>query len=115
MIRFETKKQTSVKKNQMTPNTPIRFAIVRAGISGLILANLLSKNEISITIYERFPDIKTFGTGMTLWPNATRILNNLEILDQILPTSKPLHKLKILHANGRQIMTIPTEQFEVVR
>lgn len=88
-----------------------KIAIVGAGIGGLSLALSLQRQGFTITIFERSPQIRAVGAGMTLWPNATRILQELGILQEILPGSLPLQKLEVKHRSGRVLMTIPTEEF----
>jgi 2-polyprenyl-6-methoxyphenol hydroxylase-like FAD-dependent oxidoreductase len=43
---------------------------------------------------------------MSLWPNATRVLKNLGVLDQVTATGEPVTRFNLLRPNGRMISTI---------
>lgn len=91
---------------------PSNIAIIGAGIGGLATASALNRAGHHVQVFERAPQITPVGSGLTLWPNATRVLQNLGVLDQCLMKSSPLDLLEVKLANGRKIMEIPTEKFD---
>lgn len=60
------------------------IAIVGGGICGLSLALNLHRLGIDCTIYERAPDMRELGVGITLLPHAMREFAALGIGDQLL-------------------------------
>jgi 5-methylphenazine-1-carboxylate 1-monooxygenase len=59
-------------------------AIVGGGICGLSLALNLKERGISCRVYERAPEIKPLGVGITLLPHAMREFNALGLGDELL-------------------------------
>jgi 5-methylphenazine-1-carboxylate 1-monooxygenase len=60
------------------------IAIVGGGICGLSLALNLHRRGISCRVYERAPEIKELGVGITLLPHAMREFTALGIADALL-------------------------------
>ena len=54
-----------------------RIAIVGAGVAGLALAILATKRGYKVTVYERASSVCSIGAGVTLWPNAMFVLQQL--------------------------------------
>jgi 2-polyprenyl-6-methoxyphenol hydroxylase-like FAD-dependent oxidoreductase len=61
-----------------------RIAIVGGGICGLSLALNLHRHGILCTVYERAPEIKELGVGITLLPHAMREFTALGLQDELL-------------------------------
>jgi 2-polyprenyl-6-methoxyphenol hydroxylase-like FAD-dependent oxidoreductase len=59
-------------------------AIVGGGICGLSLAMNLHRRGISCRVYERAPEIKELGVGITLLPHAMREFTALGVADELL-------------------------------
>jgi 2-polyprenyl-6-methoxyphenol hydroxylase-like FAD-dependent oxidoreductase len=59
-------------------------AIVGGGICGLSLALNLKERGISCRVYERAPEIKELGVGITLLPHAMREFTTLGLGDELL-------------------------------
>jgi 2-polyprenyl-6-methoxyphenol hydroxylase-like FAD-dependent oxidoreductase len=62
----------------------MQVAIVGGGICGLSLALNLHKRGIACRVYERAPEIKALGVGITLLPHAMREFSALGLGDQLL-------------------------------
>ena len=62
----------------------MNVAIVGGGICGLSLALHLKKKGIKAHVYERVPEIKPLGVGITLLPHAMREFSALGIGDELL-------------------------------
>jgi 2-polyprenyl-6-methoxyphenol hydroxylase-like FAD-dependent oxidoreductase len=60
------------------------IAIVGAGICGLSLALNLHRLGIPCTVYERAPEVKELGVGITLLPHAMREFTALGVGDALL-------------------------------
>lgn len=62
----------------------MNVAIVGGGICGLSLALQLGRRGIRSRVYERVPEIKPLGVGITLLPHAMREFSALGIGDELL-------------------------------
>ena len=62
----------------------MKVAIVGGGICGLSLALNLHKRGIECRVYERAPEIKPLGVGITLLPHAMREFTALGLGEQLL-------------------------------
>src|SRR5215510_15964847 len=60
------------------------IAIVGGGICGLSLALNLHRRGIPCTVYERAPEVKELGVGITLLPHAMREFSALGVADELL-------------------------------
>jgi 6-hydroxynicotinate 3-monooxygenase len=53
------------------------IAIIGAGIGGLALAGLLSRQNAKVTVYEQAKEFQRIGAGIQMSPNAMRVLRAL--------------------------------------
>ena len=60
------------------------IAIVGGGVCGLALALNLHERGIACSVYERAPEVKELGVGITLLPHAMRELTALGLGDALL-------------------------------
>jgi 2-polyprenyl-6-methoxyphenol hydroxylase-like FAD-dependent oxidoreductase len=60
------------------------IAIVGGGICGLALALNLHRRGIPCSVYERAPEVKELGVGITLLPHAMREFTALGLADDLL-------------------------------
>ena len=64
----------------------MQVAIVGGGICGLTLALNLKERGIACRVYERAPEIRELGVGITLLPHAMREFTTLALGDALLKT-----------------------------
>ncbi len=64
----------------------MNIAIVGGGICGLSLALNLSQRGVACRVYERAPEIKELGVGITLLPHAMREFSALGLGETLLAT-----------------------------
>ena len=83
------------------------IAIIGAGIAGLALGIMLKKNNITNVIFERSSDVSENGAGISISPNGKRVLEKLEILDELQINSGNSAK-SIFYSNLKEITTIST-------
>ena len=77
--------------------------IVGGGIGGCILGIALLQRGIPFHIFEKKETLKEIGAGLSLWPNATRTLNNLGLQDAIGALAGPSHAFGLFSSTGRAI------------
>jgi len=74
----------------------MNVGIVGGGTGGVVAGMALERAGISVAVYERAPKLQEVGAGMMLWPNATRVLKDLRVLDHVAArsgTKRSKHKL----------------------
>src|SRR5580700_5042183 len=89
------------------------IGIVGGGIGGVAAAAALHKLGIEATVYERASRWREAGAGMMLWPNATRVLDSLGLLERVALLSGPNSHFLVRASCGKVLMNIALGQFEV--
>jgi salicylate hydroxylase len=69
--------------------------IVGGGIGGLMLAAICRKLNISFLVLERSEEITPLGAGISLSPNALRVLDQLGIYDKIREEGQDVRKMLV--------------------
>ncbi len=87
---------------------PARVAIVGGGIAGLASALALRQHGIASTIYERVDALREVGAGIALWPNGTRVLDTLGILDAVAARAGQATTVEVLSASGARLARMHT-------
>jgi 2-polyprenyl-6-methoxyphenol hydroxylase-like FAD-dependent oxidoreductase len=91
----------------------LNIGIIGGGIGGVAAAVALHRVGISATVYERATEIREVGAGMMLWPNATRVLKELGLLETVTACSGPNEHFLVRASTGALLMKIGLGQFEV--
>ena len=87
---------------------PFRVIIVGAGPTGLVMGNMLRVANIDFIILERYANVVTqSGATIMLWPHATRILDQLGLMDIATRNTLPLHTKTVITHKGRQVSSDP--------
>jgi 2-polyprenyl-6-methoxyphenol hydroxylase-like FAD-dependent oxidoreductase len=92
---------------------PLNIGIVGGGIGGMAAAVALHRAGFHATVYERAPELREVGAGMMLWPNATRVLRELGLLEKVAAASGPNQHFLVRASSGRILMDIALGHFEV--
>ncbi|WP_412067795.1 FAD-dependent monooxygenase [Rubrivirga sp. IMCC43871] len=82
----------------------MRIAVVGGGIAGLAAAVALGQRGVEAVVYERAPALRELGAGIALWPNATRALHGLGVLDTVAARSGRAETVHITDAAGRPLV-----------
>ncbi len=80
--------------------------IAGGGIGGTAAALALHRAGIPVRLYERAAAFTEVGAGISLWPNATRVLKTLGVLDQLMALGEPVTRFDLLRPNGKTISAI---------
>jgi 2-polyprenyl-6-methoxyphenol hydroxylase-like FAD-dependent oxidoreductase len=59
----------------------LHVSIVGGGIGGLAAACALQRQGIQVTVFERNPELREIGAGLTLWANGVQVLRQLGLAD----------------------------------
>ncbi|MEY2601123.1 MAG: hypothetical protein QOJ36_442, partial [Verrucomicrobiota bacterium] len=89
------------------------IGIVGGGIGGIATAVALHQAGIDVVVYERTPELREVGAGMMLWPNATRVLREMGLLDNMLACSGPNTHFLVRARSGAILMNITLGKFDV--
>ncbi len=91
----------------------LNIGIIGGGIGGVAAAVALHRAGIAATVYERASEFREVGTGMMLWPNATRILKEFGLLERVAAVSGSTQHFLVRSSAGAILMDIGLGQFEV--
>src|SRR6202167_1207422 len=89
------------------------IGIIGGGIGGVGAAVALHRAGIDATVYERANALREVGAGMMLWPNATRVLKELGLLERVAALSGPNQHFLVRSRSGTILMDIGLGHFEV--
>ncbi len=98
---------------QSTNWQKLDVGIIGGGIGGVAAAVALQRMGIQATIYERSNEIREVGAGMMLWPNATRVLKELGLLETVAACSGPNEHFLVRARGGSILMDISLGRFDV--
>jgi 2-polyprenyl-6-methoxyphenol hydroxylase-like FAD-dependent oxidoreductase len=89
------------------------IGIFGGGIGGVATAVALHQIGFDVSIYVREERLCEAGAGMMLWPNATRVLRGLGVLEKVLSRSGRNTHFLVRTSSGRTLMTIALGKFDV--
>jgi 2-polyprenyl-6-methoxyphenol hydroxylase-like FAD-dependent oxidoreductase len=91
----------------------LNVGIIGGGVGGVAAGVALHLAGIDATVYERAAALREVGAGMMLWPNATRVLNELGVLERLAAVSGSSDHFLVRARSGKTLMDIPLGHFEV--
>jgi salicylate hydroxylase len=93
----------------------MKIAIVGGGIGGLTTALALTQAGFPVTVYERSPQLVDQGAGITLAPNATRVLYHLGLGPDLEETAVTPSTIEYRHyRTGEVISRLMTRDFRAI-
>ncbi len=90
-----------------------RIIIIGGGIGGLTAAACLRARGIESNIYERATEMREVGAALALWPNATRILKRLAVLEGLLARAHTPPVGALRDAKGKVLLRMAALQSDV--
>jgi 2-polyprenyl-6-methoxyphenol hydroxylase-like FAD-dependent oxidoreductase len=78
----------------------LRIAIAGGGIGGLTVALALKKFGFAADVYEQAPALLDVGAAIALWPNATRVLERLDLGETIRAHAGEMQEIRWLDRHG---------------
>src|SRR3954463_8929152 len=93
----------------------MNIAIVGGGIGGLTAALAPTQAGFDVSVYERSPQLVDQGAGITLAPNATRVLYHLGLGLALEETAVTPPQTEYRHyRNGAVIIRMMTKDFRAL-
>ena len=89
----------------------MEVAIIGGGICGLSLALHLKQRGIGARVYERAPEIKALGVGITLLPHAMREFSALGLSEQLVAAGIENRESRFYNRFGQLIYKEPRGKF----
>jgi 2-polyprenyl-6-methoxyphenol hydroxylase-like FAD-dependent oxidoreductase len=90
----------------------VRVIVVGGGIGGLCAAIALRRAGHDVTVLERTGRLEAAGAGITLFTNAMRALEELEIRAAVAGRAATARRVAILRSDGRELASTPRDLFE---
>ncbi|SER35707.1 salicylate hydroxylase [Lentzea xinjiangensis] len=91
----------------MTGHRDIPALVVGGGIGGLATALSLARSGQRVHLVERAPEFAEIGAGLQFGPNASRALDALGVLEDILPLAvAPARAVMVDARTGRRLTTL---------
>ncbi len=81
----------------------MRVVVIGSGIAGLSAAIGLRKVGIEATVYERAPELREVGAGISLWANAIRALDYLGAGEAVRSAALSLDQSEFRADEGRRV------------
>ena len=69
-----------------------QVVIIGGGIGGLAAAAALRRVGIRAAVYERAPEIREVGAGLSLWSNAVKALRRIGLEDTVVARGSPIEE-----------------------
>jgi 2-polyprenyl-6-methoxyphenol hydroxylase-like FAD-dependent oxidoreductase len=88
----------------------MKVIVVGAGIGGLSTALALRRVGIEATVHERMPELYEVGSGLTLWVNAMRALQEIGVADAVQENGAVVEAIENRTAEGRLLSVLPIAQ-----
>lgn len=83
-----------------------KICVIGGGIGGVAAGVALTRAGIDATVYERASELREIGSGLCLWPNATRALRELGLLDDVLARAEASSHFTLRARSGRILMSL---------
>jgi 2-polyprenyl-6-methoxyphenol hydroxylase-like FAD-dependent oxidoreductase len=91
----------------------MRVIVVGSGIGGLSAAIALREVGFDVAVYERAPELREIGAGISLWANALRALDAIGAGDAVRAVSLPAVRSEMRASGGRKVLFgVPVSVFE---
>ncbi len=85
--------------------------IAGGGVGGITAALALHRAGMKVTVFERAVAFAEIGAGMSLWPNATRILHSLGVLAPVMARGEAVTHFNLHRPDGSFISSICMDGF----
>ena len=77
-----------------------QIAIIGGGIGGLTAALALRQSNFEAEVFEQAPALLDVGAAIAIWPNAMRVLEQLQLSEKILEKAGVMEEIRWLDQDG---------------
>lgn len=81
--------------------------VIGGGIGGLTAAIALRRAGIEAHVFERAPQLREIGAGLTVWPNGSKVLARIRLRDAMSRITSPLDVIETRLIDGKVLQRIP--------
>jgi FAD-dependent urate hydroxylase len=81
--------------------------IAGAGIGGLSAAIMLHRSGFDVEVFERAPEVRELGAGISLWMNAMRALREVGVEAEIRALAAPFDRSEMFTWKGTRLRRLP--------
>lgn len=89
--------------------SPNRAIIVGGGIGGLSAALALQRAGLDVTVFERIPELREVGAGLSIWANAIKVLRQLGVADTIMAAGTEMHDYQFRSWRGDTLIQVSVD------
>jgi salicylate hydroxylase len=86
-------------------STPLRIAIIGGGIGGLAASLALRSRGLDVSVYEQAKQLREIGAGVSIYPNAIRLLEQIGLGDRLEKIGSPITGVTLRTSQGDLIVT----------
>ncbi|HEX4951380.1 MAG TPA: FAD-dependent monooxygenase [Blastocatellia bacterium] len=90
----------------------MKIVIIGGGIGGLATALALHRQGVAAHVYERADALREVGAGISLWSNATHVLQQLGLLAEASAASARVLQIHLKNPAGQTLNITRVEQYE---
>jgi 2-polyprenyl-6-methoxyphenol hydroxylase-like FAD-dependent oxidoreductase len=90
-------------KRKLLEKHALHVSIIGGGIGGLAAASALQRQGIQVAVFERNPELREIGAGLTLWANGVQVLRHLGLADALAAVSAPLTYFECWSWRGKRL------------
>src|SRR5438128_10938191 len=87
-------------------------SIIGGGIGGLAAASALQRQGMQVTVFERNPELREIGAGLTLWANGVQVLLQLGLADALTAISARLTHFECWSWRGKRLGSMRLDTIE---
>lgn len=87
-------------------------AIIGGGVAGLATAIFLKQLGMHVAVYERRHSVHNLGAGVVCWPNATFVLDQLELLDELSSVAACVTSMRRISKDGTELGNLNIETID---
>jgi len=90
----------------------LHVSIIGSGIGGLAAAAALQRQGIEVALFERNPELREIGAGLTLWANGVLVLRYLGLADALTAVSAHLTSFECWSWRGKRLGSMRLDPLE---
>ncbi|CAN5162792.1 FAD-dependent oxidoreductase [soil metagenome] len=90
----------------------MRAIIVGAGIGGLTAAISLRRVGVEAVVFEKAPELREIGAGISVWANAIRALERIGVADAVRAAGRQEIGGTVRSWSGKRITEVPADALE---